>query len=761
MSKPNKHSYKPLNTSAGGDVSTWPARLTQVAFVLALAVVFARATMLETVRDPFDVVYGADAAPRAPGPAASLVLDLLCCLPALLVLTRRLVDPCYNLRFAWSHVAFALFALCAAVSSFWAADKFVALVTGAHIVAAAALLWATAQLVRSWLRLRLVAGVCFGLLLACLVHAMIYRYVDLPDLQRNFRENRESILQQRDVEPGSFHEKQFANKIINGEMIGFHVSPNAFAAVIVMLTVVSLGVAFQRLAHRDERAWAAFIFAATGLAVVTIYWTHSKTTMATFALALIAFAILGEPRVRTLLALHSRKAYWIGLIVCVLGLIAVAGHGIYHDGLFPGRFSNSLHFRWRYWVAAERVFETRPLLGVGWSNFGNFYTAHRLPEASEEVRDPHNLLVRAFAELGIIGGVLLLAWLARAGWELTRPIAPPVEADAAPRDPAYSMRTAVVTMTAICALALLINVAASVDFANNGALAFLETCKRVLYVCLLFAGGLLVAVRSTKRQDLDGRPAPWVLYGCLIGIVTLLVQNLIDVSLFEAGPMMLFALLVGAVGGIRAPATAERAARPVVAAVTLSAAALAWAAAALFIVIPAIAAQNHAYAGDVDVRYGRTKAAASQFRAALREQPTNADYAFRAARALYMDRDLPGVREMLDAAVAIDPTLVKAYLMRAGTELLQPNPDPRIVRENYDRALALNPADNDMRLRYAEALEQLELKKEAADQYRMVLEFNDKLPMEEPEKLPAEKVEEIRKQIAQLDPSTPATQQSE
>ena len=742
--------YRSINKSVGGHANPWPARLTQFAFVLALAIVFARGTMLETLRDPFDVEFGADAVPRAPGPAASLVLDLLCCVPALLVLTRRLIDSKYSLRFGWSHVAFAGFALWAVVSAAWAPDAFAALVMGSHLVAAAALMWAAAQLVRTWLRLRLVAGVCFGLLLACLVHGLIYRFVDLPDLQRNFQENREAILKQRDLEPGSFHEKQFANKIINGEMIGFHVSPNAFAAVIVMLTVVSLGVAFQRLALRDERAWAALLFAATGLALVTVHWTHSKTATATFVLALGAFSVLAVPRVRALLTTHARKGYWIGLAVCVLGVIAVAGHGIYHGGLFPGRFSNSLHFRWRYWVAAERVFETRPLTGVGWGNFGNVYTAHRLPEASEEVRDPHNLLVRAFAELGIIGGVLLVAWLARAGWELTRPTVPPDEQDAGPVDPQYSMRTAIVAMSAICGLALVINVAASIDFANNGALAFLETCKRVLYVFLLFFGGLVVAIRSTRRQELDGRPAPWVLYACLIGIATLLVQNLVDVSLFEAGPLMLFALLVGAVIGVRAPATAERATRPVVGAVALSASALAWAAAALFVVVPVVVAQGHADDGDVDVRYGRTKAAASQFRAALREVPFNADYAFRAARALYMDRDPAGVREMLDAAVAIDPTLVKGYTMRAGIEMQEATPDVRAVRENFDRAIELNPADNDTRLRYAAALELLGLKSDAAAQYRTVLEFNDKLPLEEPERLAAEKVAEIRKKIAEL-----------
>ena len=139
---------KRINTSVGGHVRTWPVMLTQIAFVLALALVYARGTMLEGLRDAFDVAPNTETAPRGAGPAASLVLDLICCLPALLVLVRRLVDPSFVLRFAWSHVLFALFALLALASNLWASDRFAALVTGANVVTAAAMLWATAQLVR-------------------------------------------------------------------------------------------------------------------------------------------------------------------------------------------------------------------------------------------------------------------------------------------------------------------------------------------------------------------------------------------------------------------------------------------------------------------------------------------------------------------------------------------------------------------------------------------------------------------------------------
>ena len=54
---------------------------------VALCAVIARATMVESLREPFG--------PQSPfsirgaGPAASLVMDLICCLPAILVLAGR------------------------------------------------------------------------------------------------------------------------------------------------------------------------------------------------------------------------------------------------------------------------------------------------------------------------------------------------------------------------------------------------------------------------------------------------------------------------------------------------------------------------------------------------------------------------------------------------------------------------------------------------------------------------------------------------
>jgi hypothetical protein len=51
-----------------------------------------------------------------------------------------------------------------------------------------------------------------------------------------------------------------------------------------------------------------------------------------------------------------------------------------------------------------------PLLGVGPGNFQDYYTQFKLPEASEEIRDPHNFLLEVWAT----GGTLALVALAAA-----------------------------------------------------------------------------------------------------------------------------------------------------------------------------------------------------------------------------------------------------------------------------------------------------------------------------------------------------------
>src|SRR5207237_1073155 len=98
------------------------------------------------------------------GPAAGVGVDLLCCLPALLVLLKARLDRTFTFARCRSVLPLAALSGWVLLSTAWASDKYAALVLACHWTAATVLMWAAAQLVRDWLKLRLVAAVAVGLL---------------------------------------------------------------------------------------------------------------------------------------------------------------------------------------------------------------------------------------------------------------------------------------------------------------------------------------------------------------------------------------------------------------------------------------------------------------------------------------------------------------------------------------------------------------------------------------------------------------------
>ncbi len=721
----------------------WAPWLTQFAFVLTLILLIARALMSETARDAFDVVPGTTAAPAAPGAASTVVLDALCCLPALLVLLRRVADRTYVVRWSWSHVLFGLLAIWSAISFAWSTDRFVTAIAAATTLSAAALIWSTAQLVRSWLRLRIVAGVCLGLLLAYTAQGLIYRFVQHPDDVAMFQKNRVEILRERGMEPDSFQAQQFERKFLAGEMIGFNQSPNSYAAVIVLLLAAAAGIAIQR-AVGGGLGWTILIAVACTPVAIILYFTSSRTAGGTVLIAAVTLAVLSRARAREWLAAHSRAAYIAGVVAFLLGVSAIAGHGIAHGSL-P---QDSLNFRWRYWVAASRLLKEHPITGVGWANFGPHYLAVRLPAAAEEVRDPHNFIVRGFAELGIIGGVLVLAWLAAAAWELTRPIVPP----AASATTSMNAIRGIVLIVLLIVGGILLNLAAAVDFSQPSAYLMLETFGRLLWAGLLFIGLVAATMRGMKEQAMDDTPARWVLYGLLVGLGVFFIHNLMDFVLMEPGPMTIFAIVLGAALGVRTPSAAGRKKRRGVAIGVLLAAGIAWLIGVVTVVIPIADAESRAQDGDTALRTSRPVQAAELYEGALRTVPWNADYAYRAARAWM---SVPGtipekVKTMLGQAIAIDPANVNYHRTRAAYELALPKPDPQAVRADFDAVLRLDPRNLLSILDYAHVLETFGDPKAAAVQYRRALEVNEGYDKTEPKRLSPAEISKIEETIQKL-----------
>jgi hypothetical protein len=522
-------------------------------------------------------------------------------------------------------------------------------------------------------------------------------------------------------------------------MIGFNTSPNSYAAVLVVLMIVSAGVAIQRRADGDDIAWVIAIAIIMLPALWVLSYTNSRTAFGTLTLAALTLALLTSPQLRAFLAHHSRRVYFASLIAIAILAAAVIGHGVYHGTLFH----DSLNFRWRYWSASAQLVKQHPLLGVGWSNFGDHYLAVRLPEAAEEVRDPHNFIVRTFAELGFIGGIILLAWLARTAYDLTRPRLP------TPTSSPPSARSGLIAAIAAIVFGGVLAMGIATDWNQIAAYVQLEVARRVLAIGLLAVGMLLALVRGRPAHTHDS--APWLLYALLAALGAFFVHAMMDFVLAEPGPLILFATLLAAALGVRTPVgpRSRKRSGPVIGA--LVAGSLLWVVAVAAFVIPVADAEGRAHDADDAIRAHRPDVAAGLLRTAFDAIPINADYAYRSATALIASNaPLEQVKAMLASAIERNPKSVVYYLTRAMLELRSSTPDIAAVQRDFDAALKLDPQNIGVRLDYADALLKHGKPQEAAAQFRAALATNEKYDVTEPKRLPPTRVSEIEAKIREI-----------
>jgi len=713
--------------------------ITKVGFLLAIVLVIVRATMFEVMRNESIAVPGTTGAPSLPGPATGMFLDLLFCLPAMCVLARRLIDSQYTLRFGASHLLMAGLGFWTLLSVLWSADKFIAAVAAAHWIGALVLIWSAAQLVDSWKRLHIVGGVAFGLLLVLLVQGFYYRFIDLPDMQAEFKKDSTALLHARGVDADSIQREQIARNIASGEVTGFSISRNTYAAALVLLGIVSAGILIQRIIDKDAVSWWAPVGVVLLLSMLMLYrYVESKTAYATpFIGAAMLFAYSKK---RRWLREHSRKAYWIGVSLFFLGVLAVVGHGLAHGTLVQ----QSLTYRWQYWVGAARVFVRHPLVGVGWANFGEPYLAVRLLQAIEQPKDPHNFLVRAFVELGIIGGLLMLAWIFRMVWELTQPALVVPESVEADDEKPVKHRQAIAFIIFTPIVAMTVNGLMAIDFSQRSEWILLEVFRRAAFVLAMVAGLGLTTLQSMSRQEIDDRPAPWIHVASLVAIALFLLHNLIDFSLFEPGTMSVFALLLGAALGVRLPHRPRRRWGTAAVIAIFIAGGVAWFTAAGAGFWNVAQAETLAAEADETIRHNGDNAdACAKYVQASMLVPINGDYSYHAALV-----SPAAAEQLLEKAILADPLSVRSRRTLAELDLRSKSIDAAL--KQFAECITLDPNNMDLRLEYADALQENHRLNEARAQYEQVLKINNALPALEIQRLPAAKVALVREALAKL-----------
>lgn len=343
----------------------------------------------------------------------------------LTVLLRRRNDFRYGAIDVLAFVLFALVALSALVMARHGSAR--ATINMAwQWIGFGALFFLGRQLLREPAAVRAICAVMMGLSV-CLSALAYYQYFySLPATRADFARNPEAMLRDAglDSTPGSPERKLFEDRLNSTEPLATFALSNSLAGLLAPWLIVTLGIAGTALktgtdADRPDRSRSPFSprssVLAAGLSSVFVGFcvllTKSRTALLAVGLGACLLAVSRWP--------IRRLCTWRLLLVVVViaGLLAGALAAGVWDRLVLTETPKSLLYRFQYWQATAGMIADHPWFGCGPGNFQHYYTAYKLPEASESIADPHNLLFEVAATAGVPALLAFVAVLIVAAWQ--------------------------------------------------------------------------------------------------------------------------------------------------------------------------------------------------------------------------------------------------------------------------------------------------------------------------------------------------------
>lgn len=468
-----------------------------------------------------------------------------------------------------------LLAACLFASASRAADTRQAINTALEQVSLLTAGFVVIQLARRAWQRRLVLVVLAGLATMLGAKGLYQVLVEIPDQVASFQENKAQQLAALRQAPDSPGARMFETRLRENSTKGWFGLANVFGTLMVLLTLAAVGLAADKWdAWRHDRAvrqpagrgppekgksadiplpLLAAILSTLAMLAAGATWllTRSRGAMLAGLLAGLAGVLLMKLGDRAARVRSKLIALTAAVLVAGVGLVVLLG--VTRGGL-P---SKTMQVRWEYWSVAADMLRTGPvpgqqahsqahpylLLGVGPGNFADYYLLNRHPGAEEEVKNPHNVIVQAFTEYGLAGGVVFLAMLAFLLIKLSEPRSSEpmyVQADK-PFGPPGEVGT-LLAVGAVFVLAIIWRLA--VTAYPNPAVAMIDN----LLPALALAAGLAIALWIGKpwRESLaqQGRYARlWL--AC--GLAGFALHNLTDFGLFQPGAAMAFWITGGAV----------------------------------------------------------------------------------------------------------------------------------------------------------------------------------------------------------------------
>ena len=447
----------------------------------------------------------------------------------------------------------ALFAACSLLSALRASDWRSAWDVWIEQVALLGACWAAAQMCADRRRFRLLVIVLGALGGVLAVKGLWQVTVEVPQRIGDFEMYRAERLAQLGWVDGTPQAKLIESRMRDWSPFGFFSLTNLFASLMVLLSggAIALGVdkllpAIRCMRNRstprtkgeiDLPLIAAILTCGIGLFVIVILTlTRSRGAIGALAVVTVLGVLVGI--FGRSLGRHWKKCVLAGCAVFLLGACGVIGFGLVRDRL-P---TKTMTFRWYYWTASGQIVRDRPILGVGPGNFPSAYLRYRRPAAEEEIKAPHNLVVHAAVQYGLLGAALYVCIL---GYVLVAGTRPGRSSDSEHSDNTQCHQSNSKAGRRRLLLLLIVAVfafTARVVFAPpvNTAMLVLECIApaAVFFVCLLIA---------SWYGGAEGSPGTSTMRLILVGgLFAFVLHNMVTFSLWAPGAALTFWIIAGA-----------------------------------------------------------------------------------------------------------------------------------------------------------------------------------------------------------------------
>lgn len=265
------------------------------------------------------------------------------------------------------------------------------------------------EVIRSDIQRRAMVAVMLAMAVCLSGHGYYQYTISMPKTRKEYEANPDATLAAAGIvaSPGSPARSLFEYRLYSTEPLATFTLTNSLAGFLSPWLLIAIGAAWTswKDAKLRWRIVPGLLFCAV---LVAGCWMLTKSRTAWLA------TIFGLG----LLAIYVRQRGWRPdwriLTGCVAAPILLVFFGMIMGALDMPVLTESvksLQYRVEYWQATAGMIADYPWLGCGPGNFQQYYTAYKLPAASETIADPHNFLLEVWATAGTPAAFALLALL--------------------------------------------------------------------------------------------------------------------------------------------------------------------------------------------------------------------------------------------------------------------------------------------------------------------------------------------------------------